>query len=365
MLRRSSFAALALLGAVSLAGLGLVPGTAAAQSDADRATARELGLQGFAALDAHDYQTAEDRLKRADKLVHAPTLLLGLARALAGQRKFVEAQEAYQRIIREGLAPGAPEAFKNAIESAKSELGSVSPLLGGVTITVTAPGIPPGGEVPNEKVTIDGNPVNVASLGVRRAVDPGSHVLKVTADGYKPAEVKFSVPEGGSVDSPVTLEKDPNWVAPAVAPTGTTPGTVPTSQPTGPGYPPPPPPPGGEQPTGGVPSYLPWVGFGVGAAGLLLGGITGAVALGDHSTLSKNCQNGSCDSSQKSTLDGYHTMGALSTTGFIIGGVGVAAGVVFLLMQPSSGPAAQAAPATGLHVTPVIGLGSVGATGSF
>jgi hypothetical protein len=42
--------------------LSLSP-SAIAQSDADRATARELGLQGFAALDAKDYATAEDRLR--------------------------------------------------------------------------------------------------------------------------------------------------------------------------------------------------------------------------------------------------------------------------------------------------------------
>src|ERR1035441_2491334 len=90
------------------------PAAALAQSDTDRATARQLGKDGEQALDAKDFKRAEDDFRRADGLIHAPTLVLGLARALAGEGKLVEAQEAYQRIIRDGVAPGAPDAFKRA-----------------------------------------------------------------------------------------------------------------------------------------------------------------------------------------------------------------------------------------------------------
>src|SRR5271170_8050967 len=82
-----------------------------AQSNEDRATARTLGQDGQKALDAKDYKTAEDDFRRADSLVHAPTLSLGLARALAAEGKYVDAQETYKRIIREGVAPGAPAVF--------------------------------------------------------------------------------------------------------------------------------------------------------------------------------------------------------------------------------------------------------------
>ena len=64
---------------------------ALAQSDADRATARELGKDGQSALDKKDYKTAEDLFHRAESLFHAPTLLLGYARAEAGLGKVVNA----------------------------------------------------------------------------------------------------------------------------------------------------------------------------------------------------------------------------------------------------------------------------------
>src|SRR3954447_24828622 len=76
--------------------------------DADRATARELAEQGKEALDRRDFAVAEDRFRRADALIHAPTLLLGLARAEAGLGKFLAAQESYERILREGAAAGSP-----------------------------------------------------------------------------------------------------------------------------------------------------------------------------------------------------------------------------------------------------------------
>src|SRR5690242_16306817 len=93
---------------VALAASLLMAPPAFAQSDADKATARSLGQEGQAALDAKDYRTAEDRFRRADSLYHAPTLALGLARSLAANGKFVAAQETYNRIVREGVAPGAP-----------------------------------------------------------------------------------------------------------------------------------------------------------------------------------------------------------------------------------------------------------------
>jgi hypothetical protein len=336
--------------------LAVLPRAARAQSDSDRATARQLGQEGFQALDAKDYKTADDRLRRADKLVHAPTLLLGLSRALVGEHKFVEAQETYQRIIREGVAPGAPEAFKQAIESAKTEVTTVAPFIGRVTITVTASG---GGDLPNEKVTVDDIPVNSASLGIARTIDPGDHVLAVTADGYKRAEAHFTVPEGGSVDAPVTLEKDPNYVvAPPPPPTGPGTGAVV----------PPPPPPGGEQPPppppASSPSIVPWVVMGIGGVGLVTGAITGALAVGDHSTLATACKGG-CPSTESGELSSYHTVGGVSTVAFIVGGVGVAAGAVLLLVQPKVSVGAPPPPATGLHVTPVIGPGSLGVIGTF
>jgi hypothetical protein len=121
----------------------------------------------------------------------------------------------------------------------------------------------------------------------------------------------------------------------------------------------------GEQQHHGSPRYLPWVAFGVGAAGLILGGVTGGLAMGAHSTLAGECPGGTCPTDKQSDLDSYHLLGTLSTVGFAVGGVGVAAGVVLLLVQPKSDAAPPAAASSGLSVTPVLGPGSIGAVGRF
>jgi hypothetical protein len=340
--------------------LGGAAAPARAQSDDDRATARALGQDGQQLLDAKDYKTAEDRYRRADKLVHAPTLMIGLARALAGEGKYVEAQETYNRMVREGVPPGAPEVFKRAIEAAKREVEGVAPKVAAVTITVKTSA---GGDVADPKVLLDDRPINSASLGVRRAVDPGSHVLRVSADGFKSAEMTFNVNEGGSTDQPIVLEKDLTGAAgagaagagaPAAGAAGAATGTGGSTS----GLP-------AETTSSGKHSVLPWVAFGVGGAGLIVGSITGLLAVGDHSTLANNCMNGTCPPSQDSNLSSYHTMGLLSTVGFIVAGVGAATGVVLLIAQPKGDSAAAPPAAAGIQIAPTLGLGSIGAVGTF
>jgi hypothetical protein len=322
-----------------------------AQADVDRATARTLGQDGQKALDAKDYKTAEDDFRRADSLVHAPTLALGLARALAGEGKFVEAQETYKRIVREGVAPGAPAVFQKAVEEAGKEVQDVSPHIGGVTITVKAAG---GGAVAGVQVTMDGAAVNAAALGVRRPADPGPHVVHAAAPGFKAADLTVTVTAGGAVEAPLTLDVDPSAAAAGAAPAAATPAAAASPAPASPDQ--------SSASSGGGHGALPWVTFGVGGAGLIVGGITGALALGDHSSLASACTGGSCPPSQSSNLSSYHTMGLVSTVGFIVAGVGAAAGVTLLLLP---GKSDMAPPATGLHVVPTLGLGSVGAVGTF
>jgi|CZKU01.1.fsa_nt_gi hypothetical protein len=327
-------------------GMSVAP-QAHAQSDSDRATARSLGQEGQQALDNKDYATAEDRYRRADKMVHAPTLMLGLARALAAEGKYVEAQESYNRIVREGLPPGGGDAFKRAIEDAKKEVETVAPKVGAVTITIKAAG---GADVPDPQVVLDEHPINSASLGVRRAVDPGSHVVRASAAGFKPGELKFTVTEGGSIDEPMMLEQDLTAPAAPAAVPATTPGAtanavsssdVGTAQPSK------------------ARKIAPFIAFGVGGAGLVLGAVTGVLAIGKHSTLSDECKTTCGAGTPQDDLSSYHTLGTLSTVGFIVAGVGAAAGVVLLVTEP------QTTPTTGLHVVPTLGLGSLGAAGTF
>ena len=62
-------------------------------------------------------------------------------------------------------------------------------------------------KTPGLQVTIDGQPLNAALVGVTRPIDPGTHKVVATAPGYAPTEQPFDIKEKESKDVPITLKK--------------------------------------------------------------------------------------------------------------------------------------------------------------
>ena len=316
---------------------------ALAQTDDEKATARALGQEGQAALDKGDARTAEDRFHRAVMIFDSakapvpPTLILGYARGAAQNKHFIAAEEAYNRMIRAGLPPGAPAPFVKALEDAKKEIDNVTPRIARVTINVS------GCDSPT--VTLDGTTVPSMMFGIKKPVDPGTHEIKASAAGCKASTTSFTVDEGKESTANVTLEKETTTNV-ATNPTTTNPTTTnpTTTSPTTTN-------PTATSPTtttdSGGGSGLKIAGIvtlGVGGAGLIVGAITGGLAIGDHTTLvNGGCGNGACPPSQQSNLDSYHTMGTLSTIGFVAGGVLAVAGIVMWVLAPSAKKTEKAA----------------------
>jgi hypothetical protein len=320
--------------------------------DADIAQARQLGQQAQAAYDAGNYAESEKLWAAAGKLYSAaPTLTLGLARTQAKLGKLVAAQESYNRIIREWSNHASPPpAFKDALEAAKTEVGPVSARVASVVITVDGP--------PSPSVTIDGQSVNAAALGLKRPVDPGPHTVKASADGFSSVEQPFQVVAGGAAE--VKLKMDKTGAAPVAAVIKPAPASASSDQPA----------PEGPPKKSGSSKTLVFVAFGVGGAGLVVGAVTGLIAVGKHGDLKKQCTGGTCPTSEQSNVDSYKTMGTISTIGFIVAGVGGVAGAVLLLTAPkeataSAGSHFATVKTKGLTMTPYLGGTSAGLTGSF
>lgn len=336
----ATFAATRLL---ALALFGLVPSLARAQapSSADRATARKLAQEGYEALRAQEYATAADRFARANELVRAPTLMRDLARAQVGLGHLVDAHELYRQIVREGLAPGAPAPWGPAIEDAKKELAELEPRIPWMTITVAGPAHP--------RVTIDGAPIAESSLGVKRPVDPGTHELRALARGYHTAKKTISVKEGDELSVAFELEESP----PDAAPKNEEAGKVSVASVEEPGWVKP----------------LTIGAFSVGAAGVVVGSVTGIMALTKRSQLARDCDNGVCGPDEKAAYDDFHSLGAISTISFVAGGMGLGAGVVLLLVEPKilveQAPSGRARAPGGVSFSPFVGAGSAGVRGTF
>jgi hypothetical protein len=324
----------------------LAPAIARAQvSDGDKAAARQLTIEGLGALEKKDFALAADLFTRADKLIHAPTVTLGLARADVGLGKLLAAFELYNRLVHEPLPPNPSEAFTRSMDEGRAELAALTPRIPSLIIQVKGANDP--------KVTLDGADVPSAVVGIKRPVDLGKHLVRAVAKGMLPAEATITIGEG-KVET-VTLELK-------AAPPGTPDAPELAGAPAvvGPGAPPPTPPPeqGGQwrKPTG-------FALLGVGGAGLVVGAVTAGLAASKRSSLIQQCPTGHCPASLQPTLqssvDAMHTDAAVSTAGFVAGGVLAAGGLILVLTAPK-------AQTTGSGwVMPLIGPGFAGAQGRF
>jgi hypothetical protein len=277
----------------------------ARSSDADRAAARELAQEGQQALDRRDYAVAADRFGRADSLVHAPTLLLALARAQIGLGLLIEAHENYARIQREGVAPGAPKPWLRAYEDAAKEIDAVAARLPWVVIRITGAN--------NPDVTLDGVQVSAAAIGVKRPVNPGRHEVRASAPGSQSFKKSFAVVDGQTVTVDIDLDVAPAppmppTTAPAVTAPSATPGTV--------------------WPTAG------YAALGIGAAGIVVGSVAGGMFLAKRAELARDCPDSHCTPGEERTVAEYGRLGAISSVGFVVGAVGLTTGVALLLSAP-------------------------------
>lgn len=169
-------------------------------SDADRAAARELYNEA-ASIQATRPKDALEKFQRSQAVVAAPTTALHIAQCQVALGRWVEASEGYRAIGRMELAANASKPFVDAQSAAAKELAQLEQRLPRLKINVSPEKL--NGLV----VTLDGQPVNVALVGVPRPADPGHHTLSVSAPGYLPAEQSLELKERESKDASVVLKK--------------------------------------------------------------------------------------------------------------------------------------------------------------
>jgi hypothetical protein len=329
---RGAARGIATLLVVSL-GLVVVQPSAWAQTDDDRAGARVAATEGVKAINEKRWADAADLFSRAESLVHSPVHLLYLARAQEKLGKLVKARENYNRIIREKYAADAPDAFRQAQTSAQQEVSGLDARLAAVTVKLD-------GAKGTVTVTMDGEKVPPALLGLPLPVDPGSHTFQAAGTDLKSDPVTVSVAEGGSNAVTLTVKSAPGSVDPfavpgaaaaaAAAPAGVapTPAAAPEANA--------PPAPTSRPVQTGV-----YVGVAATGALAVAAGVTGVLTLSKHSDYtSKN--DGSDPAGAKSIKDSGQTLGLLSDV-FTAGAV-VAAGITaYLYFSRPETAAGQAA----------------------
>jgi hypothetical protein len=310
-----------------------------------------MAEQGIQAFNDQRYQDAADLFERAESLVHSPIHLLYQARANLKVGQLVKAQEAYIRIIREKFRDDAPGSFKSAQESALAEVEEIKPRLAKLTVKVL--GVKQGATL-----TVDGNPVPAVLIGVEMPMDPGAHKLEVSAEGYAPQAATVTLSEGQREALVLTLKAGAGGASGAIPAAGEPTTAQPESHTA--------PPDGKSTPGGGsdglrIGSY---VAFGVGAVGLGVGTVfllQGSSKSDEADKKFAAFKRGNATQDQVNALDDEaDSSNNLGTVGLVVGGAGVATGIVLYLL---SGDSQEQAHAPG--VTPWVGLGSAGLSGRF
>jgi hypothetical protein len=289
-------------------------------TEAEKARARALLNEGYDLMEKADPKTALDRFREADALVHLPITRLSMARAQAAAGQLVMARATLQPLLDEKPKPGEPPAFTQARRDGEDLAARLDVSIPSIVVTLVDP-------PPDVVVQLDDHPFPGTQLGAPQKTDPGAHTIVAAAGGLQ-KRASFSLAEGETRN--VTLDFTPPDAAPPplpspvpVAPAHEAPQTA------------------AQAPSSGT-RWLAWVGFGVGAVGIGLGSIEGALALSarDRAT-QEGCQNGKCPPPAQPDEHSSQQSATISTIAFAVGAAGVVTGVVGLLLPGGTSQTAR------------------------
>ena len=190
------------------------------------------------------------------------------------------------------------------------------------------------------RVSMDGAVVASKLDGSAIAVDPGKHAFTFDADGFAPVAESLVVLEGEKARIE-RLVLQPRAASAQASPSSAGAGST-------------------------IPPAATFAALGAGVAGVAVGAIFGALALGNKKSLDDHCPSGTCPASEQGDIEGLHTNAVGSNIGFAIGIVGLAAAtVLFLVAHPTARHAIEAKGESGGARPTLIGLGGAGLEGTF
>jgi hypothetical protein len=312
----------------------------------DLASARELFKEGRALRDRGDkadLPRALEKLRAAHALGQTPITGLELARTYVLVGRLVDAHEVSLGVARLPVAGDETSRSDVARAEAAKLAAALEPRLAKLVVSVK--GLPPASVA---VVTVDGEPIPSVAMGEPRRADPGAH------------EVVLTLPDGVQVRSRVEMKEGESRDVVLEAPPPASPGPAPVVTPEPNELPPSPP--------KRHSNVLIVTGATTAGFGLLFGASFGIATLNAKGSLAADCPQGRCGPPHYGELSTAQTDATASTVSFIVAGVGVAAVVIDLILRAKgepSDPHVTLAPEGHVQIEPSVGLGWVGAHGTF
>jgi hypothetical protein len=312
-----------------LAALGLYPAPAQGQpvaarqvTPADRETARALMDEGDGKIGKGDLRGALDAYLAADKIMGVPTTGLEVGKTQARLGLLLEARDSLLRVTRYPQSAEEPQAYARARADAAELAAQVAGRIPSLQIDVTGPT-----DDSTIVASVDDLVVPPGTHRHARKVNPGEKVIRAHARGFRGAELRIALAEGEQRVVRLTLEPVPP----------------------------------DEQPAGLSP--LVWIGFGLGGAGLVVGGVTGIVSLVRTSDVQAGCVRDVCPATSADEIDSATLLANVSNVGLAVGAIGVVLGIVGIAISDSGAEDEEAA--APVQVAPMLGPTSFGIVGRF
>ncbi len=266
--------------------------------------------EGTKLFEAGKFAEACEKLDESQRLDPAVGTQFNLAECWQKLGRLLKARAAFEDVVRIAHSSGKADLEQRA----KERLTKLETDIPRVIVTASAP--------PPDTMSIDGVTHPASELAAGIPVDPGEHDVEASAQGKTPHHAKVTSAIGTRTVVQIPVLADVPSAAPIVAA------------------------PPEDRKEGRTQRTIAVVSLGVGAAGLLVGGIFGLISLSDHNKAGELCQVATrCES--EAGVDAWRdarSAGNVSTIAFIVGGVGVAAGAVLWFTAPK-----PAAPQVGLN----------------
>jgi hypothetical protein len=291
-------------------------------------SARNLMDIGYDKFDHRDFAAALVAFRAADSIMHVTTTGLAVGRALIKLDSLLEARDALLRVSRIPVAADESLPLRRGRREAEKLQRELADKIPSLHIALELPSNTQG-----VALSIDGTPVPRALIGQPQKMNPGRHRIELRATGHEPVRREFSLAVGQQAKLVLRLAATAKPAAPLA---GTSDSMFSRPLPT-----------------------MSTVGFGVAGAALIVGGVTGGLALSAAADAKAGCDDNGCPLENEPAADRALVLAHTSTVSFAIAGVAAAVGMAGLVLPWISGTSQDAA------IVPTLGWGSLGLRGRF
>lgn len=306
--RRSTLPSIALIGAMSFA----ASSASADVPSSDKVAAEALFDEARALMKEGKNELACPKLAESQRLDPGIGTLLYLASCYEKTGRLATAWVTFREAG--ALAHNAGQAERERMAAARA--AALDPLLPHLTIR---PDVKDG----EPEILRDGVPVAKALWGTAVPVDPGTHTVEARLAGHVARSISVSLGKGESADLPIPVLERAHDDAPITEPR--------RRSEVAPEPPAAAPPPLAPKASSRVP---PLVAAGIGVGGVAVGTIFGVRALSLASDVDDACPAGPCSHEVRVKADDSRAAGNVSTVGFAVGVVGLAAAAVLWFSAP-------------------------------